>query len=251
MTLLLCLALPIWQAHGAPGGADAASAGSPTAQVQYAPTAADASAAELLSTARYGLAQLVRELSAQDRRIYSGQAITALTGLYQLHGCTWAREPLLALYRSPGCPDLHVGYSADGRLMLRVESLELKNPAFAPYVIYLCTFESHTALDLSAQQTGPLRITLLDGKLLEAQPINKEHPLWPHLEHLARTFSPVREVPTGTGKAFKQVFALNPGLSTASSTSGSISAVSLVWDGYTIEVPYYENEVQLDRFSAQ
>jgi hypothetical protein len=251
LALLLCLLLPAWPAHGADAVADAADAGGATAQAQFAPTPADASAAELLSTARYALAQLELELSAQDRRIYSSQAITALTGLYQLHGCTWARTPLSALYHSPGCTDLHVGYSADGRLMLRVESMKLQNPAFAPYVIYLCTFVSCTPLDLRANRAGMLRITLADGTALEAESITSAHPLWPNLARLAPTFRPVDEVPTGGGKVFKQVFALNPGLSVAGSPSGSISAVSLVWDGYTIEVPYYENEVQLERPSAK
>lgn len=251
LALVLGLMLLAWPVCDAPAAAGSAGAVNAAAPAQYAPPPADALAAELLSTARHALAQLELVLSAQDRQIFSSQAITALSGLYQLHGCTWALAPLIQQYGRPGCTDMHLGYSADGRLLLRVESLKLQNPAFAHYVVYLCTLESHTPLTLSADQAEPLRITLTDGTLLEAQPITSAHPLWPNLARLARTFSAVRQVPPGTGKSFKQVFALHPGLSNAGSPSGSISAVSLVWDGYTIEVPYYENEVQLERPSAK
>lgn len=213
---------------------------------QFAPQAAEASAAEMLSSARYALAELELEQGELHRRIAFSQAITALTGLYQLHGCSWALPRLIELYARPGCPDLHVGYSADGRLLLRVEKLELRNPAFREYAIYLCTFESNSALDLTAEFADLLRFEIADIFFQQAQRVQEGHPLWPQLKRLAGNFEPVPVVYSGTGTSFKQVFALDSSLPGVDSPSGMVSAVSLDWGSYTIEIPFYETEVPRD-----
>jgi hypothetical protein len=86
----------------------------PTAAATYQPSAADLSAASLLATAREALARLDEiaplpgapalpaasqaEINAVDRDVLFSTALTALTALYQLHGCRWAPAPLRALY---------------------------------------------------------------------------------------------------------------------------------------------------------
>jgi hypothetical protein len=221
------------------------------AAAPYLPSPADTSAEAWLSSAQEAMQQLEGVENPQEQRISFTQAIAALTALYQLHGCEWALEPLVQLYHRPGCPDMHVGYAADGRLMLRIERLELQNPAFTQYAVYLCTLECHTALDLRADTVGRLQFNLADGTQIEAQQIDTAHPLWPNLQRLANTFQPVHSVPAGTGQSFKQVFALSPALPTPDAPSGRILAVSLQWGDYGIDLPYYDNEVQLERVSAK
>lgn len=240
-SLLLPLAVALCCAVLMPAAGSAS-----TAAAQFLPSTADASVAGLLSSARYALRELSLEQNALQRQIAYSQALTALTGLYQLHGCTWARPRLIELYALPDCPSLHVGYSADGRLLLRVEKLDLRNPAFAGYAIYLCTFESHSSLDLAAHDTGALRFTLLDGTAVQAGVVDEQHPLWPNLKRMAATFRPAAVVYAGTGTAFKQAFVLLPGLPGVDSPSGKVSAVSLAWGKYTINIPFYETEVPRD-----
>jgi len=205
----------------------------------YQPGPAEYSAAALLGSARVALSELAVQTDAGERRLRCSAAISALTGLYQLHGCEWARPALRSVYHHPECPDLHLGYTRDGRVCLRLEPLELRNPVFEQYTVYLCTLESNTALDLSAADSGPLILELRDGTQVSAQSLAPEHELWPHLDRLAHTFQAPAELPSSSGIAYKQLFAV-PQLSRE-----RISAVSLLWGAYEFELPYYENEAGL------
>jgi hypothetical protein len=203
----------------------------------YAPSPADLSASALLTTARGALAALDGELAAVDRAAQFNAALTALTGLYQLHGCQWALPQLRTLLARPDATGLHCGYSADGRVLLYVQPLDLQNPAFADYTVLLCTLESHSALELAGVTASPLTLTLADGATLQAEPLTPAHPLYNRLDKLADTFTPPSALPSGTGIAFKQLLALpRPGTS-------AVSAVLLSWGCYEMEVPYFETEV--------
>lgn len=205
--------------------------------VEYEPTYADASAVALLSAARLALRDLDSQSEAGERRLRCAAAISALVQLYQLHGCRWARGPLRQVYADPDCPNLHLGYSADGRLEFRLEPLALRNPAFTEYTVFLCTLSNQSPLVLRDAHGSALTIDLSDGTRLTAQPLGHEHPLWEELDRLADTFQPPPIMPSGGGTAFKQLFAV-PDL-----CPRDISTVSLRWGDYELSVPYYENEV--------
>ncbi|GEM_PF-2251644 len=205
--------------------------------LEYEPTYADASAVVLLSSARLALRDPEAGAEACERRLRCAGAIVALVQLYQLHGCRWALGPLKEVYSDPDCPDLHLAYSADGRLELRLEPLPLKNPAFADYTVYLCTLSSLTPLVLRDARNAVLTIDLSDGARLTAQQLTPEHPLWEELQRLADAFQPPPILPSGGGTAFKQLFAV-PNL-----CPSDISTVSLRWGDYELLVPYFENEV--------
>jgi hypothetical protein len=205
----------------------------------YQPGPAEYSVVALLGSAQVALSELATLTDADERRLRCSSAISALTGLYQLHGCEWALPALRAVYRHPECPDLHLGYTRDGRVSLRLEPLELRNPAFEQYTVYLCTLESNTALDLAAADSGPLTFEQRDGTQVSAQSLSPGHELWPHLDRLAHTFLAPAALPSGSGIAYKQLFAV-PQLSRE-----RISAVSLLWGAYEFELPYYENEAGL------
>jgi hypothetical protein len=203
----------------------------------FEPQPADYSAITLLVSARTALGELATEEEASERRLRCAAAISALVGLYQLHGCRWALPSLRAVYDHPDCPDLHLGYSADGRISVRIEPLDLHNPAFENYTILLCTMRSNSALDLTADQVGVLTVELLDQTQLTAQPLSAQHELWPQLDRLAHTFKAPAALPSGAGIGFKQLFAVSR------LNRDRISAVSLRWGDYQLTVPYYENEV--------
>ena len=227
------------RAEGGNGGATAA------VEATFIPRPAEFSAAMHLAAAHAAIERLAYQTDAQERQLTYDLAIESLTALYQLHGVSWAGEPLARIYSTSDCPDLHLGYSADGRVLLRIEPLTLHNPAFAGYIIYLCTLESHSSRELTAARTGSLTFTLRNGGALVAQPLTRAHPLWPQVSKLADTFSAPLVVSPGRGVAFKQVFAraladgrkLSPSL---------ISAVSLSWGRYVITVPYPTREVEHD-----
>lgn len=207
------------------------------AEQAYLPTATDASALAWLSSARGALDRLDAQQNEIDRQVAHDTVVSALTALYQLHGCQWARSPLLATLRRPDATGMHTGYSSDGRVVLRVEPLKLRNPIYDKYTIMLCTLESNTSLELDGQPAGMLILRYSGGRQLSAEPLTAEHPLAGALAGLEGTFDPPLKLPSGAGISFKQVFAI-PRTSTQ-----PVSAVRLQWGRYTIEVPYYENEV--------
>jgi hypothetical protein len=211
------------------------------AQQAYLPTAADAAALAWLSSARGALARLDAQQNEIDRQVAHDTVVSALTALYQQHGCQWALRPLLATLKRPDSTGMHTGCSSDGRVVLRVEALALRNPVYDKYTLMLCTLESNTSLELDGQPAGLLILRYAGGRQLSAEPLTAEHPLAGALAGLEGTFDPPLNLPSGAGISFKQVFAV-PRTSTK-----PIAAVRLQWGRYTIEVPYYENEVGVVR----
>ena len=204
---------------------------------------ADAYAMELLASLRSAYRGIERERGTGDElalKIQFDLAIQCLTGLEQLFGFDWAAVRLRQLYRDPDCPDLHMGFSEDRRVMLRIEPLELKNPVFEDYTIYLCTLESLNEADIYAGERNQLVLQLRSGDELEADVLDRGHPLWPHLGGQAEGFLPPEFLPSGHNVVFKQLYAL-PSLSRE-----AVNSVSLHWDDYNFRLEWLENEVDID-----
>jgi hypothetical protein len=203
-----------------------------------APAAAELAAANtatLLSSAREALGKLAQPPAGDgpgQPRIYFSAAAESLTALYQLHGCNWAVPELHRLYARADAPPLALGFSPDGRVLLRVEPLELKNPVFDGYTVLLCTFNSETARDIRDGGAGAVLLRLPDGSALSAQAVQAGHPLWPHLDKQARQFQPLRSLPSGAGIVFKQLYAIP-----RRDLRFNACAVSLDWGGYHFVLP--------------
>ncbi|MCC7479245.1 hypothetical protein IT575_12410 [bacterium] len=213
-------------------------AGAAPAGAGYQPSPADQSCAQLLVQARSALERLDGrdgELEAVDRETAFNTALEALSGLHQLHGCEWALEPLLKLRGRPDCPEMHLGWSQDGRISLMLQRLELKNPAYENYTIFLCVLGSNSALSLEGPLREPLAVFLQDGSKVLAEPLSAEHPLYGNLRRLESTFVPQGPLLPMGGLSFKQIIAL-PDLKPA-----QISRVESAWGEYRITVPYPEN----------
>ena len=80
--------------------------------------------------------------------------MVSLTGLYRLHGCQWALPKLAAIASAPDCPEMYYGITADGRMSVTIDRLDLRNPVFEGYAIYLCTLESTTSEVLEHKAGG-------------------------------------------------------------------------------------------------
>src|SRR5438552_6163 len=181
------------------------------AHVPTAAALANADTVALLSAARDALHKLdfpPADDGPGQPRIYFDAAASSLTALLQVHGCQWAAPELRQLYARKDAPPLRLGYSADGRIELRAEPLDLKNPAFAQYSVVLVTLTSHTARTLKDAGQASLALALPEGKAIPAPRIGPQHPLWKHLQRIAPTFATPALVPSGTGVAFKQLYAI-------------------------------------------
>jgi hypothetical protein len=201
---------------------------------------ADTDAVGLLSAARDALQRLADpdpDAPAVQAQVDFAAAAESLTGLFQLHGCLWAGPELRRLYARSDAPALRLGYSPDGRVLLRVEPLELKNPAFASYSVLLCTFNSETARDVRDSGGHSLQLTLPGGKQLSAVKVTPSHPLWPQLSRQAEHFAPIGALPSGAGIAFKQLYAVPAG-----QLPLNACAVSLDWGGYRFDLPRWTEQ---------
>ena len=207
----------------------------------YMPQAADQSAALLLTMARTALAELELEAPGTQHDVLFNTAVTALTALYQLHGLSWALAPLEQLLARPDATGMHAGYSADGRMLMRIEPLVLKNPEFDDYSVLLCTLESNSAKQLAGTTSSALILELAGGRELATEALTAEHPLYSKLDRLLSSFEPPPLLPSGAGISFKQLFALPVG------ELRSIQAVRLKWGEYELRVPYYTSEVPVER----
>ena len=163
----------------------------------------DISAMVLIAGAQDALAQLESEQKPSQRKIFLTSALSSLSALHQLHGFETAMERLLLLYNDPDCPDIHFGYSNDGRVRLTVEPLELKNPVFSEYTVMLITIESNCGELIRAESIGSLGVELPDGVLVLPDQLSPEHELWENIKRLADTFEPPLFIDPGSSSAFQ------------------------------------------------
>jgi hypothetical protein len=196
---------------------------------------ANANTVALLAEARDALARLDSPPPGDEpgqAKIYFDTAADCLTALYQLHGCAWAGPALQRLYARPAAPQLRLGHSPDGRVLLRVEPLELTNPAFAGYTVLLCSFGSQTARDVRDTQRLALALRLPDGTPLLAEAVDEQHPLWDQLQRVALQYAPPPDLPSGAGISWKQLYAIPQ-----QDLALNDCALSLDWGGYHFELP--------------
>lgn len=165
-------------------------------------------------------------------KIYFDTAVDGLTTLDQLHGCQWAAPELRKLYARPDAPPLRLGFSPDGRVLLRIEPLVLKNPAFDNYTVLLCTFGSQTGHGVTDPPGGTLELALPAGTTLRADEVTEAHPLWEQLRHAAGQYGPPEFLPSGGGLAWKQLYSLP-----LARLPLNHCTLSLDWGGYHFDLP--------------
>lgn len=199
--LLVLLLLPVL-------GTAQAQAGETAPGPAYAPGVTDQHARGLLEGAVQALFDLEMTGPGIDRDGAFNAALSSLTELYEVYGCQWALPKLRALHQDPRRTQMLQGWAAGGKLSLRVEPLELQNPAFRGYSVLLVTLVSETAENLRAGDKSALSLTLADGGSLSAEPLSERHPLWKSLGKMAGTFKAPEVLPSGQGKAFKQLYAV-------------------------------------------
>lgn len=221
LVLALALLLP---------AAAADAAGSPTA-IELA----NANTVALLAAAREARDKLDNPPPGDDpgqAKIYFDTAVDCFNALYQLHGCEWAVPELRGLYARPDAPPLRLGFSPDGRVLLRVEPLDLLSPVYADYTVLLCSFGSQTSREYREAAQGDLQVTLPDGTPLALEQLDPAHPLWPSLERMALQYAAPGELPSGAGVAWKQLYAVP-----RSALDLNACGLSLDWGGYRFDLP--------------
>jgi hypothetical protein len=166
-------------------------------------------------------------------QIYAESMLERLTWIYEVDKVPAAMPHMLKLL---GAVDVEsrYGFSHDGRIGAMITRMDLMEPAFDNYSIFLINIENKSAFALDSSQCK-LNFTLKDGKVLVPEDIVKEHPLFPRLERLAGTFRPPERVSPGATASFKSALAV-PGID-----QRQLSYVSLEMGGHSVMIKFYEN----------
>jgi hypothetical protein len=142
------------------------------------------------------------EIDQQGRLM---DAIDCYTDLYQLYRWPQALARIIELRREP-IPVLdHTANANLGRIKVDVSRMELQNPAYGSYTMYLCHIEDRSPLWMHAK-SPTLSLRLMDRTSLSPETISPSHPLYPHLRRIAGTFSVPSEVGPARVVTFKAVF---------------------------------------------
>lgn len=166
-------------------------------------------------------------------QIYATSMLERLTWLYEVDKIPAAMPHMLKLLNSVGVESRY-GFSHDGRIGAMITRMELMEPAFGDYSIFLVNLENKSAFTLDSSQCK-LTFKLKDGTALAPESIVKGHPLFPRLERLTDTFRPPERVSPGATASFKAALAV-PGID-----QRQLSYVSLEMGGHSVMIKFYEN----------
>lgn len=166
-------------------------------------------------------------------QIYAVSMLERLTWIYEVDKVPAAMPHILRLLNTMGVESRY-GFSRDGRIGAMITRMELMEPAFDDYSIFLINLENKSAFLLDGSQCK-LTFTLKDGEVLVPEDIVKGHPLFPRLERLADTFAPPQYVAPGATASFKAALAV-PGVGPR-----ELSYVSLEMGGHSVMIKFYEN----------
>ena len=166
-------------------------------------------------------------------KIYAESMLERLTWIYEVDKVPAAMPHMLKLLNSVGVESRY-GFSHDGRIGAMITRMELMEPAFGDYSIFLVNLENKSAFTLDSSQCK-LTFTLKDGTALAPESIVKGHALFSRLERFADTFRPPERVLPGATASFKAALAA-PGIG-----PGGLSYVSLEMGGHSVMIKFYEN----------
>jgi len=173
------------------------------------------------------------EFNEVDTNALTLSLLEDLTRLYEVTKLPVAREHILKLLRAYEVPARY-GFSADGSLAASIALLELKNPVFDDYSIFLVNLENRSGVDL---RVANWRLTLAtkDGAILTPDTLAETHPLYVHLKRGLAGFSPPEMLKAGSTASFKLVF------SRSGLTPSAMKYFRADLDEMRVVVKFYEN----------
>ena len=204
----------------------------------WTPSASESYFRALLYRAKYSetryWAIAATDRSEIDMESSLDAAIEAWTILWRSYGYSPAAEKIRQLAALAPGVRRNPGFTGDLSMEADATPMELKNPAFRDYTMYLFRVVNrhHETLEMDGAE-----VLILDssGKWWRADELTAAHPLWRNVNRLADTYKADKPVFPGRTVTFKQVYA-SPNL-----TKGKIRLILLVAGARTVEIPYLEN----------
>ena len=165
--------------------------------------------------------------------VYAESMLEYLTWLYEVDKLSAAMPHIKKLL---GKVDVttRFGFSHDGKTCATISVMELKEPVFSSYSMFLISIENRSAFALDSSQCK-LTFALKGGETLVPEIIEQGHPLFSHLERLANTFYPPDAVAPGATASFKAVMPA-PGID-----QRQLSYVLLEMGEHSVMIKFYDN----------
>lgn len=171
--------------------------------------------------------------SEGDMEASLSAAIDAWTILWRSYGYQPAARKVRELsVLSPGI-NRHAGFTQNLAVETDGTVMELKNPAYANYTMFLFRIvnRNYDVLPLAGTE---VKVLDTGGKWWQAEKLSEAHPLWQNVRRLASTFEPEDRALPGRVVSFKKVYA-SPNL-----TKGKIRLILLKAGEVEVEIPYLE-----------
>lgn len=161
-------------------------------------------------------------------------AIESWAILWRVYGYAPAAEKIRELSALNGGANRHAGFTQDFSIEADATVMELKNPDYKNYTMFLLRIVNrhYDALALNGTE-----VLVLDtgGKWWRAEKLSESHPLWENVKRLASTFAPLDTGLPARVVSFKQVYA------TPNLTKGKIRLILLKAGEVEVEIPYLES----------
>jgi len=181
------------------------------------------------------LADSVHPLTGIDRRVVVESMLEEVTRLCEVDKLPFAEQHLRELLRREGREFSRFGFHPSGSLSANVTRLQLKNPAFENYTIFLFRLENRTPLELKSDGKAACRLVATNGASWELAELSPEHALYPHLSRMQAQFRMPDVVRRGAIASFELI--LNrPGI-----TEEDIAYFLLTFGKWQIVIKFYEN----------
>jgi hypothetical protein len=209
----------------------------------HAPANPDTSTADEDSYVQVSLAAIERwerllydgsvEFNEVDTNALTHSLLEDLTRLYEVTKLPTARAHILKLLKAYEVSTRY-GFSADGSLAASIARLELKNPVFDDYSLFLVNVENRSGVDL---RIADWRFTLAvkDGAILIPDTLAETHPLHMHVKRGLAGFSPPETLKAGSTASLKLVF------SRSGLTPSKMKYFRADLDDMRVVVKFYEN----------
>ncbi len=165
--------------------------------------------------------------------VYAGSMLERLTWLYEVDKLSAAMPHIMKLLGSVEVAS-RFGFSRDGKIGGMISVMELKDPAFGSYSMFLINLENRSAFAIDSSQCG-LSFTLKGGETLAPDRIERGHLLFPRLERLAYSFLPPRAIAPGATASFKAVLPA-PGID-----HRQLAFVLVEMGEHSVMIKFYDN----------
>lgn len=175
-----------------------------------------------------------KEIEGIDRTVIVESLVEALTWLFEVAKLPQAVTELKKVLEKEAPVLTRFGFYPNFDFNADISRLVLKDPAYSGYTIYLLHIKNNTPFDVNLQPGVSSTIHLTNGTILGLKELKEDHPLYPKLKRMVKSFTAPRILRAGSTLSVNLI-ADSPIL------EKDILFVRVDFAGRSIVIKFYEN----------